>query len=1190
MVVYDDAGNIIPPSQRFNIANPDIRYSRAGNKLVQLLAPDTYGFAQRRGQTITFRKALESAFTNQYGVAENKILRGFTTTGKFGEIFTPAVQQGRGRVAQTAAFFEQWTKRYDLEWKLLGYGNTVFGKAKLPQDKVDLFNTLLGDVDGAIDETLRDQAVEDYKAAQRTARKNWAAVQNGARPLKQSNPVAYQNITNLANAVRTQQFAAAKAKYDAALSNAIQQAQSAFKVKQADALTQLTAYSKNLADLAQELRGRIDALSHELLKLGVDDAELKLKISANGGIYLTRSFEIHDNPDYAEWIKSNDPKARALWDGARALLERELIRKETRSSLTTYERKNGFAPDLAMTKILSDAAADKVKNSGEAEDKMYTLIMEHSRLIANRGAALSDIGRTNADILKERTDIPQALRALLGQYTDPIFNAFRTMSALTSVVANREVFDSIYDGLKAASAASPDGRVLLTDNAKIAEKNNLVPFTTKGDFRSEARNLHKLNGMYGPEIVVRALEELQAVEFSNWSGLLRGISTASMKALTSWSVRAQIRNVISNPLFLTGLGHPVSGIKYLFANRYGSLRAYAGQLSGAEKQREIARISAYIAEEYARLGIEEGNVELQSIKDLVGAGLTGSKGTLAKAVDEIFAAAGGAVAGQAGREKGKEMSVAVTSLPGKVDSFASSVYTFGDVMFKRAAYEAELASYAKAYGLTLDGFDYTENSLTDAQAKEILDSLGPLKLIPTGDPTLANLNEKQRAIETIKRKAAAQVRTSMPFYESTLSFLRSFRRTPLVNILAPFTAFHTELLRIGVATPISIVSDFKIPQLRATATKRAAGYLTAMFGGGVIVKTEMTLLWNLYLLLRSLLGGEDKEKPITPIVGNPAITEMYVKSLANPFYKYRNIFVVGQQDNNPIFVDIDWANPFSTNQHILTSMLNGEFLDAAIRLTGPYASAQVAVSAFYEGGKKWIEESGNRAEGFRNLKAWTEGFKEAAKSMGVVLPATFKDTYNMYSVARYGVSRYGGESEFARELISMGFGTKFITLDLDKATRSVMGRAARQMNPGGNPEMKSFGTRINNATPLTKEAIAEMYTEANETRRDQLQSLVSSITALRYFAGDERARAYVNEYISGVSKRDVEDALNGTYNRIRFNPTDTFIENLRKVDARAKDNRLDNFIKAVQEYPETQPMTASRPLPNPNIRTNERED
>jgi hypothetical protein len=169
----------------------------------------------------------------------------------------------------------------------------------------------------------------------------------------------------------------------------------------------------------------------------------------------------------------------------------------------------------------------------------------------------------------------------------------------------------------------------------------------------------------------------------------------------------------------------------------------------------------------------------------------------------------------------------------------------------------------------------------------------------------------------------------------------------------------------------------------------------------------------------------------------------------------------------------------------------------------------------------------------------------------------------------------------------MGFGTKFITVDLNKATRTLMGRAAQQMSPTGNPEMDTLRRRAFDATPMTKDELAKLYKNANDTRRDQLQALVNSITALRYFAGDEKARGYVNEYISGVAKRDLDSALNGVFNRIRFSPTDSFITRMMETGEKARDNRLDKFIDVVQEYPMTQPMTPSQPIENPRNTANE---
>lgn len=70
----------------------------------------------------------------------------------------------------------------------------------------------------------------------------------------------------------------------------------------------------------QAMRNEIDVLSQRLIDEGVAQGDLKAKIGANKGVYITRAYEIHNNPD---WI-GNLQKDTKKWNRLMAWYKKEL--------------------------------------------------------------------------------------------------------------------------------------------------------------------------------------------------------------------------------------------------------------------------------------------------------------------------------------------------------------------------------------------------------------------------------------------------------------------------------------------------------------------------------------------------------------------------------------------------------------------------------------------------------------------------------------------------------------------------------------------------------------------------------------------------------------------------------------------------------------------------------------------------
>jgi hypothetical protein len=277
----------------------------------------------------------------------------------------------------------------------------------------------------------------------------------------------------------------------------------------------------DLAATLAEMRAHVDNLTERLINLGVvDDPDEVAKYRENKGKYLLRSYEIFNaQPTAMEKLLLGKSKTRIDIDNVKKKLK-NVDQAKVDNALRFLEREISKGdPTLTPEQVKEQAIIEANKILSDTESKF---------------APKKYIGSTNVKSLEERLDIAPEIRALMGEYTDPIYNYYASIFKLAALTSNRKFLNDMKEqGM---------GKFLFKDATKDAS----VQIASEG---SEA--LKPLAGLYTfPEIkeALEKQEKLQASIISKMLGRFRMLKTV-------YNPGTHVKNIIGNAGFFISNGH-----------------------------------------------------------------------------------------------------------------------------------------------------------------------------------------------------------------------------------------------------------------------------------------------------------------------------------------------------------------------------------------------------------------------------------------------------------------------------------------------------------------------------------------------------------------------------------------------------------------------------------------------------------
>ena len=326
--------------------------------------------------------------------------------------------------------------------------------------------------------------------------------------------------------------------------------------------------------IVQQMRGDITSLSKELLK----DAkgELKGKITNNLNTYITRSYDLFDDPEYARNLTSKWKKF--VDDGT----DPQGVFK---NALQDIKDAGAEDPMIVLNKLINKA---DVEEGGIAGLLSSLTARGGSRQSAKSG-------------LKKNEKLPQSIRDLMGEVKDPYGNYVKTFSNLSEITAQQKYAKDIADHLlsKGLAGKTVEGRRTAELAGASSEKLGMI-FGGKG--ASQLTN--PLEGLYTTPAYEKAITEgLELVEPAGELGKLfmraKGITQA---AKTIYSPITHGRNVMGNTIIMMANGM-LPGTKIGQAAKAIAPAGLAKNLLGKTNKELADRYARYVELGVANSGI-----------------------------------------------------------------------------------------------------------------------------------------------------------------------------------------------------------------------------------------------------------------------------------------------------------------------------------------------------------------------------------------------------------------------------------------------------------------------------------------------------------------------------------------------------------------------------------------------------------
>lgn len=372
--------------------------------------------------------------------------------------------------------------------------------------------------------------------------------------------------TNADLAARDAAYAAAAAAKNTAIQQARAKNLKPLLKAQRDAQIRIEQHSPDLALGIADLRAAVDEASRQLRdELGVDDP-MRVVIESNLNMYLTRAYRIHHDEGYAQQLLNfEDPTFAVERDNARNYFEAQWL-KDTFKAWRTRAEYEVFTDDELKQLVQAEAKATDVGN-----DLLIKYVREHSNQpnVPVPGAERTDLSKF---LLKQ--EVPAELKALLGEYTNPIENLVRTYATVANFAGTQRMLNQFTDiGLKSGQLVTAEE--VAADRVKFRNYKQIV--TT-----SRTRGGDPLSEYYAAPEVVETFDVLfnregkkersKLVEGIGWAA--KTAVGASMAFTTLGSAGFYVRNICSIPIFgaMNGFVPTASNIRVAFEaihNIYG---------------------------------------------------------------------------------------------------------------------------------------------------------------------------------------------------------------------------------------------------------------------------------------------------------------------------------------------------------------------------------------------------------------------------------------------------------------------------------------------------------------------------------------------------------------------------------------------------------------------------------------------
>lgn len=335
----------------------------------------------------------------------------------------------------------------------------------------------------------------------------------------------------------------------------------------------------NIAKEVEQARELIDEMSGRIINSSIPNDEFKEVISENAGSYLRRSYRLFEDTGYkpSANIRSN-------------------------------------AQDYIANVILSKKKDISIEQAFEQADGVVKSILRET---SDEGAVFEyfqGLRRVNTEILQGRKDIPEPIRALMGEITEPAENIVLTISKMARLVETNKFFESV-DKLGAENYIfdGPLSRDGVEYTAKITGTNSV------------------LDGKYTTAEMLTALKEKESMLLDGAGGavgdLYRNFLTlkgGAQLVKTVYSHVTHLRNILGGAQF--GMANGTNPFGREGVRTLSVLKNRISQ-GGDEALDEMYQ-------KYLRLGIINTNVRVNEFRALLDTGFETKADTFGRKLSE----------------------------------------------------------------------------------------------------------------------------------------------------------------------------------------------------------------------------------------------------------------------------------------------------------------------------------------------------------------------------------------------------------------------------------------------------------------------------------------------------------------------------------------------------------------------------
>ena len=835
--------------------------------------------------------------------------------------------------------------------------------------------------------------------------------------------------------------------------------------------------SNKLGELVVKMRQDIDKMSLEILDapniikkevpVEIDGIVYKNKIEAQLGKYVSRSYR--------------------LFEGALSGAEFRKTLKED----VIEDAKDFFRKDKQFLKEVK-TENKKVKEDFETtlermvDKKINDLLSSSDKETANSFINTYVGGGKKRGILQQRKEVPEPIRKLYGEITDPVANYITTMSKMGSLLSSANFLQSVYE--------NGIGRYLFTKNDpnrpdgmdKISAENN--------------ENYGPIDGLYTYPELAEGLFPKNSQQFIFNNKLsdiyLKYFMAFPRAAKTVLSPSTQVINFLSNINFALINGHaPISIMNgTMDMDSYKkSLKAIIATLNN-ESDEELGKT----IELYYELGIIDQSVDVRELRDMLKES-TNEEDLLQRFTQEPTYK--------------KQAGNALTRPLKKAFKGASKMYRIGDDFWKIMGYEQESKTLAKVL------FDKDINALTDPELKQVQEEAG--EMVKNQYPNYSRIPKIGRILK------------ASPVVGNFISFqLESYR-----------TAYNVAFGKQGFASLINRGNEAgkdtpKGKRLRKEGFRKLAnmlGYITMRDGAFYAIAkfTGGKLLGGILPMLGA--GGFDDDEPKDEekqTMGGLTVKEQAIREFVYDWQKNSKLIVYQASDGKLKFLDATTFDPFQMIDRLVNGFMQSKTgLDIVKGTFKENFQTFLSLDFVIDAAMKSVENY--KRKGSQDVfKDLLQPFFSRAMAPGAVLQiedAIGKELVSGRNVKEAKPLKLIGYRDYDIDVEKQ----LYFNLEPERAKQLAKKRSYRG-------DIYNLIEKLENSQMFTNsdlDDIVKSYKQVNESRKDSWMFVLDQVlSALILGANPENIKRTLQGNKIGFSKKEVDALFNLGFIPLKVNP------------------------------------------------------